>query len=135
MPIYVISLFSGSRCLPGHFEHRLSLFLLSSSSFSAVKSRILPSGVSLHVDFFMRLMDNLWENFWDLECVSFQLTFGPGGFACATRAGVAMFSWPLLLPSFGLSFFSFFIFLLLLLTHFGETPETEYLFPPIFWHN
>ena len=24
---------------------------------------------------------------------------------------------------------------LLLLTHFGETPEAENLFPPIFWHN
>ena len=30
--------------------------------------------------------------------------FGPGGFACATRGGVAMRSWPLLLPSFSLSF-------------------------------
>ena len=24
---------------------------------------------------------------------------------------------------------------LLLFTHFGETPEAENLFPPIFWHN
>ena len=30
----------------------------------------------------------------------------------------------------------FFLFLrLLLFTHFGETPEAENLFPPIFWHN
>ena len=27
---------------------------------------------------------------------------GPGGFACATRGGVAMRSWPLLLHTFGL---------------------------------
>ena len=31
---------------------------------------------------------------------------GPGGFASATRGGVAMRSWPLLLPTFGLSFLS-----------------------------
>ena len=30
-------------------------------------------------------------------------TIGPGGFAYATQGGVAMRSWPLLLPSFGLS--------------------------------
>ena len=29
-----------------------------------------------------------------------------------------------------------FLFLrILLLTHFGESPEDEHLFPPIFWHN
>ena len=38
------------------------------------------------------------------------LAFGPGGFGCATRGGVAMRSWPLLLPAFSL----------LLLTHFGR---------------
>ena len=44
----------------------------------------------------------------------------------------ALRSWPLLLPtfallslSFSLSFTSF---------AFGETPEAENLFPPIFWH-
>ena len=37
------------------------------------------------------------------------ISFGPGGFASATRGGVAMRSWPLLLPYFGLSLFlSFF---------------------------
>ena len=46
----------------------------------------------------------------------------------------AMRSWPMLFPTFSL-FFSFFLFRLLLLTHFGETPEAENLFPPIFWHN
>ena len=35
------------------------------------------------------------------------LIFGPGGFACATLGGVAMRSWPLLLPSFTLLFLSF----------------------------
>ena len=39
--------------------------------------------------------------------------FGPGGFACATRGGVAMRSWPL----------------------FQESPVFENLFPPIFGHN
>ena len=42
-----------------------------------------------------------------------------------------MRSWPLLLPS---SFFFFFL-RLLFLTHFGESPQAENLFPPIFWHN
>ena len=32
-------------------------------------------------------------------------SFGPGGFVCATRGGVAMRSWPSLLPTFGLSSF------------------------------
>ena len=45
---------------------------------------------------------------------------GPGGSACATRGGVAMRSWPLLLPPF--TFFSFLFFLRLsLLTHSGES--------------
>ena len=45
----------------------------------------------------------------------------------------AMRCWPLLLPSFSLSLsLSFFFLRLLLLTHFGETPECENLFPPIF---
>ena len=43
----------------------------------------------------------------------------------------AMRSWPLLLPLFSL----FFLLRLLLLTHFGETPEAENLFPQIFWNN
>ena len=33
------------------------------------------------------------------------IIFGPGGFVCATRGGIAMCSWPLLLPTFGLSSF------------------------------
>ena len=37
------------------------------------------------------------------------LNIGPGGFACATRGGIALRSWPLLLPSFALlSFFALF---------------------------
>ena len=61
---------------------------------------------------------------------------GPGGFACATAGGVAVHSWPLLLPAFGLSsLISLFLFRPLLLTHFGGSPEAEHLFPPIFWHN
>ena len=70
--------------------------------------------------------------------------------ACLRAPCVA---WPLLLPSFSLSFFlsffwprrlacamlAFFLSLfslhLLLLTHFGESPVCEHLFPPIFWHN
>ena len=55
---------------------------------------------------------------------------GPDGFGRATRGGVAMRSWPLLLPTFDLS--SFFLSLRhLLLTHFGKTPVCENLFPPI----
>ena len=90
--------------------------------------------------------------------------FGPGGSACATRCGVAMRSWPLLLPTFGLSVLAqaalhtppevafamhswplllptfglsylFFSLSLLILTHFGENPEVENLFPQLFWHN
>ena len=34
-----------------------------------------------------------------------------------------------------LEYFFFFSLRLLLLTHFGETPVCENLFPPIFWHN
>ena len=55
--------------------------------------------------------------------------------ACLRAPCVA---WPLLLPSFSLSsflFFSSFSLRLLLLTHFGESPMCENLFPPIFWHN
>ena len=45
-------------------------------------------------------------------------------------------AWPLLLPSFSLSFFlSFSPLRLLLLTHFGESPVCENLLPPIFWPN
>ena len=40
----------------------------------------------------------------------------------------AMRSWPLLLPTFCLLLLH-----LLLLTHIGETPEAENLFPPIFY--
>ena len=47
----------------------------------------------------------------------------------------AMRSRPLLLPSFSLSLSLSFFLRLLLLTHFGETPEAENLFAPIFWHN
>ena len=43
-------------------------------------------------------------------------------------------AWPLLSSTFGLSFFSL-LFRLLLLTHFGESPVRENLFPPIVWHN
>ena len=62
--------------------------------------------------------------------ISILATIGPGGLRAPCIA------WPLLLPSFSL-FFSFFFLslLLLLLTHFGESPVCENLFPPIFWHN
>ena len=43
----------------------------------------------------------------------------------------AMRSLPLLLPTFSLSFFLS-LFCLLLLTHFGETPKAENLFPQYF---
>ena len=39
-------------------------------------------------------------------------------------------SWPLVSSTF-----FFFLLCLLLLTHFGESPVRENLFPPIFWHN
>ena len=60
---------------------------------------------------------------------------GTGGFVCATQGGVAMHSWSLLLPTFGLSFFFLLLSLLLrllLLTHFGESPKAENLCPPIY---
>ena len=50
--------------------------------------------------------------------------------ACLRAPCVA---WPLLLPSFRL-FFSLSL-RLLLLTHFGESPMCENMFPPIFLHN
>ena len=53
---------------------------------------------------------------------------GPGGLRAPCIA------WPLLLPSFSL-FYIFSLLRLLLLTHFGESPVCENLFPPIFWHN
>ena len=53
-------------------------------------------------------------------------SFGPGGLRAPCVA------WPLLLPSFSLSLS---LLRLLLLTHFGESPVCENLFPPIFWHN
>ena len=59
--------------------------------------------------------------------ITLMYSIGPGGFACATRGGVAMRSWPLLLPTFSLSLF---FLRLLLLTHFGKTPVCENLFPP-----
>ena len=44
-------------------------------------------------------------------------------------------SWPFISPTlFFLSFFFFFL-RVLLFTHFGKTPVTENLFPPIFWNN
>ena len=48
---------------------------------------------------------------------TWRIFFGPGGFACATRGGVAIRNWALLLPSFSLLFLR-----LLLLTHFEESP-------------
>ena len=41
-------------------------------------------------------------------------------------------SWSLFSPTL---VFSFFFLRLLLFIYFGETPVTENLFPPIFWHN
>ena len=71
---------------------------------------------------------------WPLLLPTFTLLFyGPGGFACATRGGVVMSSWLLLLPTFSLSFFLSLFFSLW--THFGESPQVENLFPPIYWHN
>ena len=63
--------------------------------------------------------------------------FGPGGLrapcvlACAMRSLAIVFT---IVQSFSLSFFFFFSLRLLLLTHFGESPVCENLFPPIFWH-
>ena len=51
--------------------------------------------------------------------------FNPGGFAYATRGGVAMCGWPLLLPTFGLLSFSFPFF----------ASEAEISFSLIFWHS
>ena len=74
---------------------------------------------------------------WPLLSPSFGLqliewNIGPASSACANRGGVAMRSLPLLLPNFGLLSFCL---RLLLLTHFGESPVYENLFPQIFWPN
>ena len=61
------------------------------------------------------------------------LTIGPGGLLAPTEVAFAIRSWPLSLPTFRLSLFL--LLRLLLLTQFGETPEAENLFPPIFLHN
>ena len=53
---------------------------------------------------------------------------GPGGFACATRGGIAMRSWPLLLPTFALSSSMSIAF-----DPLRETPEAEILFRPIYF--
>ena len=60
---------------------------------------------------------------------------GPGGFACATRGGVAMRTLAIVFTIVQSFFLSFFFLLLLLLTHFGESPMCEIIFHPIFWHN
>ena len=75
----------------------------------------------------------------------FQLLFGPGVLACATLSFHLLFSFfflssppstfhePVPTPS---PWSIFFLHLrLLLLTHYGESPVCENLFPPIFWHN
>ena len=62
-------------------------------------------------------------------------TFGPGGLrapcvlACAMRSLANVFT---IVQSL---FLSLSLLHLLLLTHFGESPVTENLFPTIFWHN
>ena len=73
------------------------------------------------------LIDIWWE-----QRINYDI--GPGGFAYATRGGVAMRSWPLflLLPTFALLFLSLFLFHLLLLTHFGESPCAKICFPQYF---
>ena len=65
---------------------------------------------------------------------SFLDSYWPRRLVYATRGGVCMCSWPLLLPTFYLSFFLL-LLRLLLLTQFGETPKAENLLPTIFWHN
>ena len=57
--------------------------------------------------------------------LSSNLYYWPRRLECATQGGVAMRSWPLLLPFFAL--LSFFLFRLLLLTHFGDTPQGQNL--------
>ena len=75
---------------------------------------------------------------WPLLSPSFSLLFSSlflAQTACVRHACLraTCVVWPLFLPSFS---FSFFLFLrLLLLTHFGESPVCENLFPPIFCHN
>ena len=60
---------------------------------------------------------------------------GPGSLRAPCMLACAMHNWPLLLPSFSLSFFlSFSLLRLLLFTYFEETPVCEITFAPIFWH-
>ena len=95
----------------------------------------------------------------DSDIQTWDLAIGPGGFACATRGGIAMHRWPLLLPSFSLSFFLaqaacvrhacllapcvawpllsplFSLSLFLSFPSFAFNPlRAKDLFPPIFWH-
>ena len=60
------------------------------------------------------------------------ITIGLDGLHAPHEVAFAMRSWPLLTLTIALLSFSL---RLLLLTHFGGTPEAENLFPPIFWHN
>ena len=69
---------------------------------------------------------------WCLQCVAIVITNFQSVFTVLAKAAcvrhaclcAACVAWPLLLPSFSLSFFLFLFFSLLLLTHFGETPES-----------
>ena len=58
--------------------------------------------------------------------------FGPGGFACATRGGVAMRSWPLLLPTFALSHSLSFFYVFCFWPTLGKLPRRKFRFPQYF---
>ena len=67
-----------------------------------------------------------------LMIFSFGKRVDSGGFACASRGIVTMRSWPLLLPTFGLS--SLFL-LRLVFDPLRGIPWLKFCFPPLFWHS
>ena len=85
----------------------------------------IPAGV---VVFYTKFDYNLGSS--AVKLIAIKCVFGLGGFfgPYGLRA-------PSLVAD-GHCFHILFLFLrFLLFTHFGETPVTENLFPPIFWHN
>ena len=62
----------------------------------------------------------------------YQLSFWPRRLVCATRGGVVMRSWPLLLPTFALLSLSPLLLRLLLFIHLGKLPRLKICFPRYF---
>ena len=72
--------------------------------------------------------------FYELRKKSISHWVGPSGLRAPCVLACAMRNLAIVITI--VQSFSLFLFLrLLLLTHFGESPVCENLFPPIFWHN